>query len=61
MQGISSQTNSEGIIAQLPSMQSMKSSVYRDRKERLPPMPRNRAELNLTGDWAKTLDGQILS
>ena len=39
-------------------MQSMKSSLYRTRRERLPPMPRSRAELNLTGDWAKTLDGQ---
>ena len=50
IQDISSQTNSEGIIAQLPSMQSMKSSLYRARRERLPPMPRSRAELNLTGD-----------
>ena len=58
IQDISSQTNSEGIIAQLPSMQSMKSSLYRTRRERLPPMPRSCAELNLTSDWAKMLDGQ---
>lgn len=58
IQDISSQTNSEGIIGQLPSMQSMKSSLYRARRERLLPMPRSHAELNLTGDWAKTLDGQ---
>ena len=58
IQDISSQTNSEGIIGQLPSMQSMKLSLYRARRERLPPMPRSHAELNLTGDWAKTLDGQ---
>ena len=39
-------------------MQSMKSSLYRARRERLQPMPKSHFELNLSGDWAKPLDGQ---
>ena len=56
LEEVSRGTNSDGVIAQLPSFQSLKSSLYR--RERLPPIPCSRADLQLTGDWTKTLDGE---
>ncbi len=58
LQEVSQESGSEGIISQLPSLYSLKSSLYRARRERLPPMPSTRADLDLSGEWCTTLDGE---
>ena len=42
----------------LPSIKSLKSSLYRSRAKRLPKLPQNRAEIRLNDEWATTLDGR---
>ena len=32
--------------------------MYRSRQKRLPPLPKTRTEINLTGDWVNTLSGE---
>lgn len=49
--------NSQGIAPQMPSLYSLKTSLYRSRRARLPPLPQNRADLDLSGEWCKTLNG----
>ena len=48
LQEISAASNSEAVASQLPSLYSIKSSLYRSRRESLPPMPRTRADLHLS-------------
>ena len=55
---ISAESESEGVATQLPSFYSIKSSLYRLRRERLPPMRRTRADLDLSGEWCKTASGE---
>ena len=55
VQEISSDPDMQRVAAKLPDFQSMKSSMYRKRKARLPPLPKSRAEVNLQGEWAGTL------
>ena len=42
----------------MPSLSSVKSNLYRERRKRLPPLPRTRADVNLSGEWANTLGGE---
>ena len=42
----------------LPTYSSFKSSMYRSRRKRLHPLPKTRAEIDLTGDWVNTLSGE---
>ncbi|XP_046555649.1 uncharacterized protein LOC124264911 [Haliotis rubra] len=37
---------------------SIKSGLYRQRAKVLPPVPRTRADVDLTGSWTETTDGQ---
>ena len=48
----------EEIAAKLPTLPSIKSSLYRERRKRFPPMPQTRAEVIFEGEWAQTLNGQ---
>ena len=43
------------MFAQLPSLATVKSSLYR---ANLPPMPKSHSELSLSGEWAATLNGE---
>ena len=45
--------------AVLPTLPSLQSSLYRKRRERLPPLPLTRDEVEFTGDWAKTSRGDV--
>jgi hypothetical protein len=45
-------------IDHLPSMNAIKSSLYRSRAKRLPGVPHTRAEVNLEGEWTQTIDGR---
>ena len=42
----------------LPTLKAMRSYLYRSRAKRLPPIPRARAEVELTREWTQTLDGR---
>ena len=48
----------EEIAAKLPIIRSIKSSLYHERRKRLPPMSQTRAEVTFEGEWAQTLNGQ---
>ena len=50
--------NRETIAPVLPTFSSMRSSLYRKRRERLPPLPRSVEDLNFEGEWSKTLNGE---
>ena len=36
----------------------LKSSLYRNRRSRLPPMPESRANVHFDGEWTKTASGK---
>ena len=55
VQEVASDPDMQRVAAKLPDFQSMKSSMYRKRRARLPPLPKSRAEVNLQGEWAGTL------
>ena len=55
---ISAESENEGVAAQLPTFYSIKSSLYRSRREHLPPTLRTRADLDLSGEWCKTASGE---
>ena len=39
------------VAAELPTLPLMKSSLYRSRRGRLPPLPQSRAEIHLEGEF----------
>ena len=45
-------------VDHLPTLKAMRSCLYRSRAKRLPPIPHARAEVELVGEWAQTLDGR---
>ena len=47
------------VAAQLPTFDSMKSSLYRSRRrrKRFPPIPKSRAEIEAEGEFTTTLSG----
>ncbi|XP_046552148.1 uncharacterized protein LOC124261815 [Haliotis rubra] len=48
----------EEAAATVASFYSIKSGLYRQRAKVLPPVPRTRADVDLTGSWTETTDGQ---
>ena len=50
--------NRESVAANMPTLSSLKSNLYREWRKRLPPVPQTHAEVTLAGDWAKTLGGE---
>ena len=46
------------IAPKLPSFTSLKSSLYRNQRSRLPSLPKTRTEIRVEGDWTKTLTGE---
>ena len=58
VQEIVSDPGMQRVAAKLPDFQSMKSSMYRKCRARLPPLPKSRAEVNLQGEWAETTSGE---
>lgn len=49
IQVIASRSDREEIAAKLPTLESIKSSLYRHRRSRLPPLPQSRAEVHFDG------------
>ncbi len=48
----------EAVAARLPTFPSMKSSMYRSRRSRLPTLPQSREDIQIEGRWQKTLSGE---
>jgi len=42
----------------LPQYSSVRSTLYEYRKKVLPKLPKSVSELEIGGDWSKTLDGE---
>lgn len=55
---LSTQQDCASVAANLPTFTSVKSSMYRSRRSRLPTLPKSRAEITLDGDWVNTLSGE---
>ena len=55
---LSTQPDRSDVAPTLPTYSSFKSSMYRSRRKRLPPLPKTRAEIDLTGDWVNSLSGE---
>ena len=58
LQEMATQSNSQDMASQMPSFYSLKTSLYRSRRARLPPLPQSRADLDLSGEWCKTVSGE---
>lgn len=50
--------NDEANLDDLPSFSKYRSALYRSRAKALPKIPHTRAELNITEEWATTVDGR---
>jgi hypothetical protein len=50
--------NREEVIATLPNYESIKSSLYRTKKENFPSQPAIRSQLIINDLWSKTIDGR---
>ena len=58
IQAIATQPDKEEIAAKLPTLAHLKSSLHRNRRSRLPPMPESRADVHFDGEWTKTASGE---
>ncbi len=50
--------NHDEIAAKLPTLVSVKSSLYRHRRKLLPTLPTTREEVHFEGEWAETVGGE---
>ena len=50
----------EAVAARLPTFPSLKSSMYRSRRSRLPTLPMSQEDARIEGRWQKTLSGEQL-
>ena len=56
---LSAKENLEEVAAQLPTLYSMKSSLYQLRWKWLPPFPTSRDEVYFEGEWTQTIAGEM--
>ena len=54
---ISARYDRDAIAAHFPSFPTIKSALYRIRRQRLPPLPQSRSEVHFHGEWARTYNG----
>ena len=50
--------DNERNIEHLPNLKNIENSVYLSRASRLPRMPHSRVEVQLEGEWRRTVDGR---
>ena len=55
---IATQVEDEAVAARLPTFPSLKSSMYRSRRSRLPTLPMSQEDVRIEGRWQKTLSGE---
>jgi len=58
LQQVTQESNRESVVPLLPTFSSLRSSLYRKRHQRLPPLPRSVDDLSFDGDWSKILNGE---
>ena len=58
LQEVAQHEHRKNVAAILPTFSSVKSSLYRKRHERLPPLPHSVDELDFGGEWSKTFNGE---
>ena len=58
LQEVNQHILSSEIAAILPTFQSIRSSLYRKRRENHPPMPATADKINFDGEWSQTLNGE---
>ena len=58
LRDISTREDLDQVAANLPTLPSLKSSLYRLRRKRLPAMPTTRGEVHFCGEWAETDAGE---
>ena len=57
---IATQVEDEAVAARLPTLPSLKSSMYRSQKCRLPTLPMSQEDARIEGRWQKTLSEEQL-
>ena len=55
---LSQEENSADVLAQLPSLESIRSSLYRSRHEHTPILPIHTRDVSLSGRYTKTCSGE---
>ena len=55
---VSASQNLDQVAAKLATLYSMKSSLYRIRRNRLPPLPMSRGEVHFEEEWSITHAGE---
>ena len=55
---VASRADMEEVAANLPTFQSVRASLYRARRKRLPCMPRSQTDMHFEGKWTQTIDGK---
>ncbi len=58
IQAIAMRPDKEEAAAKLPSLSQLKTSLYRNRRSRLPRLPQSREDVHFDADWAKTASGE---
>ena len=58
IQAIATRPGREEIAAKLPTLAHLKSSLYRNRRSPLPPIPESSADVHFGGEWTSTASGE---
>ncbi len=58
VQKVAALPNCSEMAAKLPTLTSLKTSLYRRRRKLLPPLPTTRADVHFAGEWAETVGGE---
>ena len=57
IQRVATLANCDAVAAQLPTISAIKSTLYRQRRKLIPPLPTTREEVHFDGEWALTTTG----
>ena len=58
IQRIAVMPNKEEVSSKMPTFEQIKTSLYESRRQRLPALPTERAQVHFSGEWTKTASGE---
>ena len=58
IQRIAVMPNKEELSSKMPTFELIKTSLYESRRQRLPALPTERAQVHFSGEWTKTASGE---
>ena len=58
VQKLAALPKSEEVAARFPTLSSVKSTLYRQRRKRIPALPATRTEVHFEGEWTQTVKGE---